>query len=490
MSLLRTRDRLEPLLALALLLALAACGGSQPVAATPPPDPAPPALEPVVANNMAKYGALLEAPPVLPETEAELAKQTESLVGYVAYSSNQRTRALGLEELAGLGPDSAAALRDLALDGELPEVERATAIEGLKALGGQVAVVALIELMETGKPAWVRARCAWYLGQLKQDRAIPMLLKCLKYEKDEETAVWIAWALGQMGNLAGVEALLVVRNREGASALWPTIDGHLAELSKRFSTDVAGLRALWSGPPVYDITFERSDAWHYEVWHWIDRLDEFQLRGVDDARYIFSQLGPAAVPLLAQALHDESRYRRMNSAQGLERMGARAQGAVPALIDALNQPDLSTQAAQSLGAIGGEGALEALVDRLKPHRDAAMRVAAAWALGELGDAAAVEPLRQFGLDAGIAELSQAAAESIAFLGGGESVLEALFAMRTDPTLESARTERALLTWLRHRAAGGDALAGSLVARFDAGDAPWDEVHAAFADGPDESEPQH
>lgn len=469
----------------ALVAALGACG--EPAAPPPPPaDPEPPPLAPVTVERLAALEATVPFAGGLAEPDSDLARRTASLVESVAYSRDARLRRLGLDELKGLGDDAAAPLRDVALAVERADAERAAALEALGALDSQAAALALVGVLETGRPAWVRARAAWHLGGVAEDRTVCALIKCLKYEGDEETAIWIAWALGALQNLSGLDALTVVRGRASAEALWPSIDGILAEWTERYGTDVDGLRALWHGPPTEALSPARSDAWRLEVWRWIFRLDEFQLRGVDDARFIFSQLGPAAVPLLAETLRDESRYRRLHAAQGLERMGARARGAVPALIAGLNRPDLAPQAARSLGAIGGEGVRAALVDRLAPHRDPGLRVAAARALGALGEPAAAPALIRIverEVDS-FTELDQAAAESLAHLGEGDRVAALLLALRAHPAVEPSTSQNALLAWLDGRAAAGDAAAGALAARLRAGEDAWDAVHDLAPSTPD------
>ena len=60
-----------------------------------------------------------------------------------------------------------------------------------------------------------------------------------------------------------------------------------------------------------------------ELWRLVSDLsgEHFQLRGVDDARFILSRLGPWSAAEFAAALEDDDPYVRLHVAQVLERMG-------------------------------------------------------------------------------------------------------------------------------------------------------------------------
>jgi hypothetical protein len=71
-----------------------------------------------------------------------------------------------------------------------------------------------------------------------------------------------------------------------------------------------------------------------DTWRWISQLsgEHFQLRGVDDARIVLSQLGSWATGPLTEALHDADVYVRVHVAQCIERMGPRGLAAGPELL--------------------------------------------------------------------------------------------------------------------------------------------------------------
>jgi len=96
------------------------------------------------------------------------------------------------------------------------------------------------------------------------------------------------------------------------------------------------------------------------VWRWIERLDRQDLRSVDDARFVLARCAEWAVEPLAEALHEEAAYIRTHAAQCLQRMGGRAAGAGPALVEALDEPRLAPAAAAALGSIGWPPAAEPL----------------------------------------------------------------------------------------------------------------------------------
>ncbi|HVS10633.1 MAG TPA: HEAT repeat domain-containing protein, partial [Planctomycetota bacterium] len=100
----------------------------------------------------------------------------------------------------------------------------------------------------------------------------------------------------------------------------------------------------------------------------------------------------SAARMLAQALRDENRYVRVHSAQCLERMGPRARPAIPALIEALDDPISGPTAASALAALDAREAIPALKECLAPGRDADLRAAATRSLADLGVPADPAPL--------------------------------------------------------------------------------------------------
>jgi HEAT repeat protein len=100
------------------------------------------------------------------------------------------------------------------------------------------------------------------------------------------------------------------------------------------------------------------------------------------------QLPAAAVPVLKRALRDANAHVRIAAATALGNLGAEAHSAIPELVRSLADVNLifSRLAAQALSRIG-QRAVPGLIAALL-NRDSNVRREAAWALGEIGPAAA------------------------------------------------------------------------------------------------------
>lgn len=377
---------------------LAACTPSA------PPAPPPYVLEAVVARETAALEAELaahsaaaatsqpaaEASPVL--TRAEV----RDLLGAVT-GAEGKLRLAALDDLKALGSRVTPALRDELYATDDEPNARAAAVEALAAIATRTddqalpAAEALLERLDRARrevdpEPWLRAHCAWRFPLAEHDWARERLLLALKYETDYETVIWLARGLESTGSLAGVVGLDVIargpqpeRAAEATAVLQAWADARgLAGPGELLAAYHAGAFVATdeARPP--------SPRARLATWRRIGALAEWQLRGVDDARFVLVQSGPSVVEALARALNDENRYIRVHSAQVLERMGPRAKGAADELIDALRERELGPQAARALAKLGDSRAASALCAAIAPDRRFELRVAAARALAELG----------------------------------------------------------------------------------------------------------
>lgn len=101
----------------------------------------------------------------------------------------------------------------------------------------------------------------------------------------------------------------------------------------------------------------------------------------------------AVAPLIEMLESDPNEYARVFAARALGEIGPLDKVAGP-LRDALRDPspNVRTSVAVSLGELGDEGAIEALIDRVQDD-EWPVRRAAAEALVRIGDPRAAEPLR-------------------------------------------------------------------------------------------------
>lgn len=439
------------LAAVALLLA-SACG-------EPSPELPTFAHEAALERGLTEARAAVEAlaPSAAPTIEVD-PEQVAGLVRMLA-SSSGRLRELPLEEITTLGDPAAPLLAVIAANAEKEAAERLAACELLARIGTPRAVEHLLSLHEGSPEPWLRAQAAWRLGEVDADWIVPRLVRRLKYEKDEETVVWMASTLGAQGNYAGLEGLWTLRNQARDEQVRSTATERLAALAEGagcatpeehwelwHSADSEGRLARETPSPRLLLA----------TWELIAELsgEHFQLRGVDEARFALSRLGSWATEPLARALHDEDVYVRVHAAQCLERMGARANRAGSALVQALADPTLAGQAAAALGKVAypsAEPVLRGLLaDEATEH---GLRVACADALAGIGLSASIPALEKRMLSGAPLDLRQACAASLVRLGAGHRAADFLLGALADPAADRQGAEATLEEWLA--AAEGD-----------------------------------
>ncbi len=437
-----------------VLVLLAACGDGR----DPPTAPAltrPAAHQAVVAEAIAALERELRETPAAAYEGDDLEPRVDGLVAGVA-SSKPAMRRLMLEELARIGAPAVPVLTGLLLDRETPAAERRAAAQALAAVDTPGSAEALLAKVESSRSdedpeRWLTAECAWRLGETTQDWAVPRLILCLRYETDHESVLWLASTLAHFGNHAGLEALYVVATT-GDDELRSRAAGMLNALGQAAGVEhFSVLIEAWNGE--VESTLEEpapSPRHRLEIWRRIRALSEWQLRGVDDGRFILAREGAAAAALLARALADEDRYIRVHSAQCLARMGPRGAAAGPALVAALEEAGLAPEAAAALGGIRYTQGAPELALRVGPEHPLELRVAAARALGRLVEYDACDALLPLLAEAEPIDLRAAAAGTIARTAPLERVAPAarlLVELLESPAVEPSESEAALESWL-------------------------------------------
>jgi hypothetical protein len=251
----------------------------------------------------------------------------------------------------------------------------------------------------------VRQRAAWLCGQSGRTiLQLPLLLR-LKYDKDPMTVVWVADALQRLGNdtglawlegalgreataqKAGELAIEALKARGIALAEQPTWDAIRAELQKLYQR--------WQQQGTTSLPVSAPDAVELETRlaaHLITP-EGWQLRPVDDARYVLRNAGGLGVPMLCRALVTDLHYIRTMPLQVLAELGPAASSAADAVLPLVGDAKSSAYAVRALGEIGAAQHAPFLRPLLA-DADSELRAAAAQALGLLRDEASREPLRQ------------------------------------------------------------------------------------------------
>ena len=437
---------------LALSPLLTGCTGD--AGPTQGPRRTPPALGAVARPRAA---ALHEAAPaaVLPVPPEDAPEATRAMLETRVHGGQFRD--LVFEDLQSLGNGAVPALTAHALDTRLSGDLRAAAVELLGAVGSEAAANRLLTLTRDSSEPWLRAHAAWRLASCGSDHVVPGLVLRLKYEKDPDAFLWVASTLGRLGCLAGLGGLLELAARDDGRAGQAAAE--LAAVVEPLGVPAEEALRLWSGIDAEALPLPPpSDAQLREVWDLVLDMsgETFQLRPVDDARYVLSRLGPWCAREVASALTDEDPWLRLHCAQVLETMGPRARGVEGELLRVLDEPGVGAAAAEALGRVGSPSAVPALVERIGEGTGHELRVGAVRALGTLGlpeGAGALRTLFEELTEPGAPQdLRMAAATSLVGLGEGDGAagwLNERLAGRTDPS----EAEVALGHWLRGGAAG-------------------------------------
>jgi HEAT repeat protein/beta-lactamase regulating signal transducer with metallopeptidase domain len=254
-----------------------------------------------------------------------------------------------------------AGLADALRDAD-PQV-RLAAAEGLGGLEDPRAIEALSRALRSDESVEVRRMAAWALGEIEDARAVPALSEALRSDKDDEVRRMSAWALGEIESATAVEAL-------GAAL--------------RDASPEVRKTAVWALGEI-----ESPNG----VQHLIPFLEDESVEIRSQAAWALGEIeSPRAVAALSAAIDDrEPKVREMIVwALGEIEDASAVEGLTKALADA--NVGVRRKAAWAIGELELSGeAPRALIDATR-DQDREVRKAAAHALGEIGDPAAVPAL--------------------------------------------------------------------------------------------------
>lgn len=436
---------------IALLLGLGACSGE---------DRPAPAFELRAVSQAALAGE--PARPALAAVDPERLAGLRALI-VERQGMQGKMRALALQDLAAAGDDAVAAAADVLSDDAATDAAKRSALDVLGEMDTPASTLELarrVDIQMTHEP-WLRAAAAFQLGHASDDVAVPRLCAQLKYETDGETVIWIAVALAKHRNYAGLDGLRVLAESARTADLRARAQAVLEELAAETGFDDAEtLHAAWHSADAEQRVprEEPSPALRVEIWRRVSDLGAFDLKLVDDARFVLSRSPWWVVDVLTQALHEELPHMRVCAAQSLERMGARGSAACPELLLGLEEPRLAPAAATALAGIGCPGAVEPLVRCTEAGHDVDLQHAAARALGVYGSQPAVDALTGLLENADSPDLRQTAAEALVETGHGARAAPLLLECLTRPGADPDAAEKALEAWLDRATSTGSAAA--------------------------------
>lgn len=440
-------------------LALALAGCERP-ATSQQPTPAPATradLRGVVKERIAALETQLPSAE-LPPPDAELEERVRGLLQTLS-GTDERLKRPARDELREIGPVCVPVLSKLLFDADESLELCIIATHALGELDHPLAARALLERIDAGRlkkdtQPLLRAHSAWRLAEGTQDWVVPQLLLCLRYEADNETVLYLARTLAHFRVFSGLDALYVVSREDPRPQMRERALSTLTEIAAGAGfDDPAELYAAWKRGDERLAEGPFSAARELEVWRVIRLFGEWQLRPVDDGRFVLSLEHAKVTPLLVAALDDENRYVRVHAAQCLERLGDRARGAGPRLLELIDEPQISDQVLLCLGALRYAPAEAALIERCGAKWPLEVRMTATRALGSLGRGSSEPALRALLAERTPLDLRAAVLASIvgcAPLGVTLDEARELREHMTAGRVDSALPEIALEAWLTAR----------------------------------------
>lgn len=416
-------------------------------------------LRAVATERIAALEAQLSPPP-LPAPDEDLRERVRGLLETLS-GADERLKRPARDEVRQIGPACAPVLSQMLFDAEAPLALRIVATQALGELDHPLAASALLRRIDAGRlkkdpEPLLRAHSAWRLGEGTQDWVVPQLLLCLRYETDNETVLYLALALAHFGVYSGMDALYVVARDDPRPEMRERASATLTQIAVEAEFEApAALYSAWKHGDERFADAPFSAARELEVWRLIRLFGEWQLRPVDDGRFVLSLEHAKVTPLLVAALDDENRYIRVHAAQCLERLGGRARAAGPRLLELIDEPQISDQVLLTLGALRYAPAEAALIERCGAAWPLEIRMTATRALGTLGSESSEPALRALLAERTPVDLRAAVLASLVGCAPLRVTLDEARELREHMTagrVDSALPELALEAWLAARSA--------------------------------------
>lgn len=367
-----------------------------------------------------------------------------------------------LIQAAPAAPDDAAMaqltdLRDTAFAGE--SGERIARLSKRSLLDEDAAFWALEDGLKHESSA-IAANCAFELGSIGAAASLDPLLLRLKYELDPGDLPWVVMALHRLGNDSGLIRLVDMMQAEATAQAsgqvavqilqGPVLEALGAELSEaptyvELSDMLRQLDQRWrrtgtgvlADPPATELD-GMDPLLKGRLASRLIELTGTKLRPVDDCRFVFNRLGATGLPMLQLGLRSKSLYIRVHSLEIIGVLGPVAAPLADDVMPLLGAPLTATKAAHALGAIGAIQAAPELrrwlalpaegTESVTAATVREYRIAAAEALGPMGDTDSIGDLRALVDDAQTpVDLAIHAAFSLGWLENGGAGREFLVA---------------------------------------------------------------
>jgi len=302
-----------------------------------------------------------------------------------------------------LDPATAAELSELIELAYAVDVDEDLAARALRRLENDDNAVFALELALDHADANVRTRVAYALGERGSVDSLPALLLRLKVEQEPAPKLWLAGAIVTLGNHCAPAWNAVAERFED-----PNLSADAAQIANAAllaagiplpenatwddaRTAVAKLRDHWlregSAMGAEARPFEKPTDVEPRLMAALAlalvELSEFQLRPVDEARYVLKHIGRRALPMLRLALTASESYVRAHSVEVARDIGPAARPLEDAILQLLDDPLTRLTATQAAGLLGATSAIPHLQARLVGD-DLELACAAAASLGEIG----------------------------------------------------------------------------------------------------------
>lgn len=209
------------------------------------------ATSPVCETQLARAEAAVPDAPVA-EPPAELEEQVRGLVLSRA-GAQGAMRAFALQDLVNIGPPAVPVLARILAESERTPEEILSVLEVLGAIDApeSARVLAAQVNLEQVRVPWIRAQAAFQLSGQSYDAVLPHLISQLKYETDGETVIWIAAALAEHANFAGLWGLRVLSGNGATEQIRADAQAMLAKIADDAGfPDGESLWEAWCGPDV------------------------------------------------------------------------------------------------------------------------------------------------------------------------------------------------------------------------------------------------